>query len=126
MKWEKQEDTEDGEFWIVGDKRSDDVWTFMSDVVIDRLGGRSHLEFEVFGLPRHVFEDSGWKNPKDAINSMKSWIEELERVDTAAEKLNVEIFSDEFVGFRTSCDLETTDKKEIEERILKLRKAFGL
>jgi len=126
MKWEKQEDAEGGEFWAVGTQLPDGAWTFMADVAIDREAGRSSIELEAFVLPRHVFEDCGWRKPKDAIRQMRAWIEELERVDVATKDLGMDVFSDEFIGFRTSCDLETADKKEIEERILRLRKAFGL
>lgn len=132
MKWEEQESCEDEtEFWIVGEsyydkKLKSDVWTFMADVFIDKKKDFSEVEFEVFSFPRHIVEDSGWKTLKDAIEDLNKSIKEMKRIDKVAKKLKLKVFSDEFIGFKTSFRLNTTNKKEIENKILEVREKFGL
>ena len=126
MKWEEQETDDDTEFWIVGENKSGNIWTFMADVFIDKDNNSSEVEFDVFTLPRHIVEDSGWKTLRDGVKDLKSIVSEMERIDKVAKEMKLEIFSDEFVGFKTCYTIDSADKKEIEAKIKELRKALGV
>jgi hypothetical protein len=129
MEWEKQEEENGKEFWIIGEKCFDeelnaDVWAFLADVFIDKKKKRSEVEFDVFSFPRHIVEDSGWKSLRDAINDLRSAIAEMERIEKVAKKLKVKVFSDEFVGFKANVKINSIDRKAIERKIEILRKEF--
>jgi hypothetical protein len=131
MEWEKQEEENGKEFWIIGEKCFDeelnaDVWTFLADVFIDKKKKRSEVEFDVFSFPRHIVEDSGWKSLRDAINDLRSAIAEMERIEKVAKKLKVKVFSDEFVGFKASVKINSINRKAIERKIEVLRKEFRI
>jgi hypothetical protein len=131
MEWEKQEEENGKEFWIIGEKNFDkefntDVWTFLADVFIDKQKKRSEVEFDVFSFPRHIVEDSGWKSLRDAINDLRDAIVEMERIEKVAKKLKIKIFSDEFIGFKVSVKINSINHKVIEKKIEFLRKELQI
>lgn len=131
MRWEKQKCLDGKEFWIVGERYfdedlDDDVWTFMADVFIDKEENSSEILFDVFVLPRHIVEDLGWQKLEDGIKDLKGIVREMERIERASRELGLEVFSDEFMGFKTSYKMETADKGEIESKINELRESLGI
>ena len=127
MKWELLDEDEDGnKFWIVGNQGKNKIWTFSADVFVDNKRNRSEIIFDVYSFPRHIVEDSGWKSLKDAVTDLEHSIKEMKKLQNISEKLDLDIYSDEFVGFKTTIRLDTSDKIKIEKEISRLRKALKI
>lgn len=129
LEWEFQEQNEDGnEFWICGEtkKKFGKVWTFLADVFIDNLRNRSEIEFDVFTLPRHIVEDMEWKSLNDAIQDLKRFTKEMEKLNKLAKLHSIEIFSDNFVGFKTNLRMKTSARSEIEKEIWRVRQLLKI
>ena len=132
MEWQKQENYNGFvECWLVGEKyfdpkSSEFVWSFTADVCINTKRENATVEFDVLNLPRHLIEDFEWHTLEDGIIDLTVILIAMNELRNAAEENFIKIFSDDFQNFRACFEVKSTDRDEIENKILQIRKTLSL
>ncbi len=132
MEWEKQENYNGFvDCWLVGEKYFDEKsstfsWTFTADVFINRKRNSATVEFDVLNLPRHLIEDLEWRTLEDGIIDLTLILTVMNEIRNLAAENRIKIFSDDFQNFRACVEVKSTDRTEIENKILQVRRTLSL